>query len=126
MTPVRRPRRLGCPFHIPFRCVRGGSRRHTRHLHLLHRRQPPTTTQTPKQQQVAAIRKGVEMGADTSVCLLNYRADGTPFWNQFFVAPLRDLNGDVVYYVGAQVGGWGVEGMCVGGGYLCVDVWIQT
>lgn len=56
---------------------------------------------------MAAIRKGVETGADTSVCLLNYKADGTPFWNQFFVAPLRDLNGDVVYYVGAQV--------CVGG-----------
>jgi hypothetical protein len=52
--------------------------------------------------QVAAIRKGVAEGRDTSVCLLNYRADGTPFWNQFFVAPLRDLNGSVVYYVGAQ------------------------
>lgn len=52
--------------------------------------------------QVNAIRKGVTEGKDTSVCLLNYRADGTPFWNQFFVAPLRDLNGNVVYYVGAQ------------------------
>lgn len=49
-----------------------------------------------------AIRKGIAEGTDTSVCLKNYRADGTPFWNQFFVAPLRDLNHNVVYYVGAQ------------------------
>jgi hypothetical protein len=51
---------------------------------------------------VAKIRKGVAAGADTSVALLNYKADGTAFWNQFFVAPLRDLNGEVVYFVGAQ------------------------
>ncbi len=61
-----------------------------------------TPNKNPHHLQVAAIRKGVALGADTSVCLLNYRADGTPFWNQFFVAPLRDLNGNVVYYVGAQ------------------------
>lgn len=29
---------------------------------------------------------------DTSVCLMNYKADGTPFWNQFFVAALKDEN----------------------------------
>ena len=51
---------------------------------------------------VEKIRKGVAAGADTSVALLNYKADGTAFWNQFFVAPLRDLNGEVVYFVGAQ------------------------
>ena len=51
---------------------------------------------------VAKIRKALETGADTNVALLNYKADGTPFWNQFFVAPLRDLNDAVVYFVGAQ------------------------
>ena len=51
---------------------------------------------------VDAIRKGVAEGKDTSVCLLNYRADGTPFWNQFFVAPLRNLDGAVAYFVGCQ------------------------
>nr|AML76368.1 putative LOV domain-containing protein [Ishige okamurae] len=35
---------------------------------------------------VDIIRHGVEEGRDTSVCLLNYKADGTPFWNQLFVA----------------------------------------
>ena len=39
---------------------------------------------------VDRIRTGVSKGEDTSVCLLNHKADGTPFWNQFFVAALRD------------------------------------
>lgn len=42
------------------------------------------------------------LGIDTSVCLLNYKADGTPFWNQFFVAALRDAEGEVVNFVGVQ------------------------
>ena len=41
------------------------------------------------QNAVDIIRKGVSEGKDISVCLLNYKADGSPFWNQFFVAALR-------------------------------------
>lgn len=51
---------------------------------------------------VDMIRKGISEGRDISVCLLNYRADGTPFWNQFFVAALRDAEGNVVNFVGIQ------------------------
>jgi len=51
---------------------------------------------------VDVIREGVTHGVDTSVCLLNYKADGTPFWNQFFVAALRDADGQIVNYVGVQ------------------------
>ncbi|CAM9553744.1 unnamed protein product, partial [Laminaria digitata] len=51
---------------------------------------------------VDKIRKAIEEGLDTSVCLLNYRADGTTFWNQFFVASLRDGGGATVNYVGVQ------------------------
>ncbi|KAJ1449279.1 hypothetical protein M885DRAFT_536229 [Pelagophyceae sp. CCMP2097] len=51
---------------------------------------------------VAKIRKAVDEGYDTSVCLLNYRIDGSTFYNQFFVAPLRDGDGNVVNYVGVQ------------------------
>eukprot|EP00586_Coscinodiscus_wailesii_P019063 CAMPEP_0172517764 /NCGR_PEP_ID=MMETSP1066-20121228/287812_1 /TAXON_ID=671091 /ORGANISM="Coscinodiscus wailesii, Strain CCMP2513" /LENGTH=514 /DNA_ID=CAMNT_0013299927 /DNA_START=17 /DNA_END=1561 /DNA_ORIENTATION=- len=54
------------------------------------------------QSAVDVIRKGVREGIDTSVCLLNYKADGTPFWNQFFVAALRDAQNNVVNYVGVQ------------------------
>jgi len=54
------------------------------------------------QNAVDVIRKGVRDGVDTSVCLLNYKADGTPFWNQFFVAALRDAENNVVNFVGVQ------------------------
>jgi len=54
------------------------------------------------QSAVDVIRKGIAEGIDTSVCLLNYKADGTPFWNQFFVAALRDAENNVVNYVGVQ------------------------
>jgi PAS domain S-box-containing protein len=51
---------------------------------------------------VEKIRKSIEEGSDMSVCLLNYRVDGTTFWNQFFIAALRDASGNVTNYVGVQ------------------------
>lgn len=51
---------------------------------------------------VERIRKAIEMGNDMSVCLLNYRVDGTTFWNQFFIAALRDAAGNVTNFVGVQ------------------------
>ena len=61
--------------------------------------------QGPKtaQSQVDVMRKGIIDGIDTSVCLLNYKADGTEFYNQVFVAALRDENNKIVNYVGVQV-----------------------
>jgi len=54
------------------------------------------------QKAVDVIREGVEKGIDSSVCMLNYKADGTPFWNQVFVAALRDAENNVVNYIGVQ------------------------
>jgi PAS domain S-box-containing protein len=51
---------------------------------------------------VDRIRQGIEKGEDTTVCLLNYRADGTTFWNQFFIAALRDGDGRIVNFLGVQ------------------------
>jgi len=51
---------------------------------------------------VEHIRKAIEQGNDMSVCLLNYRVDGTTFWNQFFIAALRDASGTVTNFVGVQ------------------------
>ena len=53
--------------------------------------------------QVDALRKGISLGVDTSVCLMNYKADGTSFYNQIFLAALRDNNHKIVNYVGVQV-----------------------
>jgi PAS domain S-box-containing protein len=54
------------------------------------------------QQAVEIIRQGIAEGRDISVCLLNYKADGKPFWNQFFLAALKDSEGRIVNYVGVQ------------------------
>ena len=52
---------------------------------------------------VAEIRKAIAAGTDGAACLLNYKADGTSFWNQFFVAPLHDKNNQVVNYVSNSI-----------------------
>ena len=54
------------------------------------------------QRSVQEIRDGIAEGRDVTVCLLNYKADGTPFWNQFFIAPLRAADGSIVNFVGVQ------------------------
>ncbi|KAL7439598.1 hypothetical protein ACHAXH_004092 [Discostella pseudostelligera] len=51
---------------------------------------------------VDILRTAVANGTDATVCLLNYKADGTPFWNQLFVAALRDGDNCIVNYVGVQ------------------------
>jgi hypothetical protein len=38
------------------------------------------------------------------VRLLNYKRSGTPFWNMFTLAPMKDSDGAVRFYIGVQVG----------------------
>ena len=52
---------------------------------------------------VEVIRKAIQTGADTTVCILNYKADGTPFWNQFFLASLRDSENNIVNFVSGGI-----------------------
>lgn len=49
---------------------------------------------------IQKIRKGVQKGEECTTVLLNYCADGTTFWNQFFVSALRDGAGKIVNYLG--------------------------
>ncbi|MFB6206299.1 MAG: PAS domain S-box protein [Haloglomus sp.] len=51
---------------------------------------------------VAELRRAIDAGEPTRVQLLNYRQDGTPFWNRLTVAPVRDEAGTVTHYVGFQ------------------------
>lgn len=51
----------------------------------------------------ARIRAAIERGTSTTVELLNYRRDGTTFWNRFTLFPVRSASGAVTYYVGYQV-----------------------
>lgn len=51
---------------------------------------------------VRHVRDGVVKGEDVTVTMVNYKKDGTPFWNQLFVFPLRDNIGRVVNFIGIQ------------------------
>nr|AML79597.1 putative LOV domain-containing protein [Krameria lanceolata] len=53
--------------------------------------------------EVSKIRDAVKSG--TSYCgrLLNYKKDGTPFWNLLTVTPIKDDNGRVIKFIGMQV-----------------------
>jgi hypothetical protein len=51
---------------------------------------------------VKMIREGITKVEDISVLILNYRKDGTTFWNQLFIAPLCDSHGKVVNFLGVQ------------------------
>ncbi|KAF5191318.1 Phototropin-2 [Thalictrum thalictroides] len=55
------------------------------------------------QKEVAKIREAVKTG--TSYCgrLLNYKKDGTPFWNLLTVSPIKNDNGKVIKFIGMQV-----------------------
>ena len=55
------------------------------------------------QQKVDGIRKAIANGEDVSVVFVNYKADGTAFWNKLFIAPLRDAQNNVVNYIGVSV-----------------------
>lgn len=53
-------------------------------------------------QAVERIRQAVRARAEAIVVLLNYRKDGTPFWNELYLAPMAVGAGDVTHYVGVQ------------------------
>jgi PAS domain S-box-containing protein len=53
-------------------------------------------------QAVDVIRKTIASGSRANFCLLNYKADGTAFWNLLYLAPLLDVNDDIVNYVSAS------------------------
>ena len=53
-------------------------------------------------EKVAKLRRHIAREEPVSVVLRNYRADGTEFWNNLEIAPVRDGDGDVVNFVGFQ------------------------
>nr|AML79262.1 putative LOV domain-containing protein [Argyrochosma nivea] len=51
---------------------------------------------------VEQIRDAIREDRTCTVRILNYRKNGSPFWNLLHVAPVRDHTAKVVYYVGVQ------------------------
>jgi len=51
---------------------------------------------------VARVRAAVRDGEPCVVEVLNYRKDGTPFWNELSISPVRDEAGRLTHFVGVQ------------------------
>ncbi len=52
---------------------------------------------------VAEIRAAVASGTGIRRQILNYRKDGTPFWNELTIDPIRDAAGRLTGFVGVQL-----------------------
>ncbi|WP_256402879.1 PAS domain S-box protein [Halorubrum salinum] len=52
--------------------------------------------------QIETIRDAVNEVESTETTLLNYRKDGTKFWNQLSISPVKDENGELETFVGFQ------------------------
>ncbi len=51
---------------------------------------------------VERLRRSLAAGDELTVELLNYRKDGTTFWNCLSVSPVQDDSGRVIYFFGSQ------------------------
>ncbi|WP_255152144.1 PAS domain-containing protein [Halorarius halobius] len=55
-----------------------------------------------REESVAELRAAMRAGRTATVELLNYRKDGTQFWNRVTVAPIHAADGTITNYVGFQ------------------------
>jgi PAS domain S-box-containing protein len=55
------------------------------------------------QRTLDEVRKALAEERAVAVDLLNYRKDGTPFWNALFLGPIFDEDGKLLYYFASQM-----------------------
>jgi PAS domain S-box-containing protein len=51
---------------------------------------------------VAKLRPAINEAREVEVELLNYRKDGSTFWNKVFVSPIHDDAGELIYFFASQ------------------------
>ncbi|KAB7764115.1 hybrid sensor histidine kinase/response regulator [Xanthomonas maliensis] len=54
-------------------------------------------------QSVAEVREAIEHRREFATEVLNYRKDGSSFWNALFVSPVFDDEGNLIYFFGSQL-----------------------
>lgn len=54
------------------------------------------------QAEISILRNAVASGTEATVTLRNYRKDGSPFWNELSIAPVRAADGNITHFVGIQ------------------------
>ncbi|KTT27554.1 histidine kinase famiy protein [Pseudacidovorax intermedius] len=52
---------------------------------------------------VAVIREAIESRTEVQIELLNYRKDGSTFWNALFISPVYNPAGELVYFFASQL-----------------------
>ncbi|MGB9110346.1 MAG: response regulator [Telluria sp.] len=52
---------------------------------------------------VDEVRLALKEKRAVAVDILNYRKDGTPFWNALFIGPIFDQEGELLYYFASQM-----------------------
>ncbi|MBQ5942970.1 histidine kinase famiy protein [Massilia sp. AB1] len=52
---------------------------------------------------VAEVRQAVAEQRAVAVDILNYKADGTPFWNALFLGPIFDQDGTLLHFFASQM-----------------------
>ena len=54
-------------------------------------------------EHVSQLRDAIAAGQATAVEILNYRRDGTPFWNAVFMGPVYNPEGEIIYFFASQL-----------------------
>ncbi|MFC4930359.1 ATP-binding protein [Massilia sp. GCM10023247] len=52
---------------------------------------------------VREIREALAERRAVALDILNYKADGTPFWNGLYIGPIFDHNGELLYFFASQL-----------------------
>ncbi|QIK79878.1 response regulator [Sphingomonas piscis] len=53
--------------------------------------------------QVAELREAIARNGSIALEILNYRRDGSPFWNAVFIGPVYDTDGKLLYFFASQL-----------------------
>ncbi|AOE86379.1 EAL domain-containing protein [Pseudomonas sp. TCU-HL1] len=55
-----------------------------------------------EQAGIAEIRHSLAEKREVHVVLRNFRKDGTPFWNDLYIAPVPNEHGEITHFIGVQ------------------------
>lgn len=55
-----------------------------------------------EQPELGVLREAIVQGRTCQVVLRNYRKDGSMFWNELSISPVRDVSGKLTHYIGIQ------------------------
>lgn len=54
------------------------------------------------QPQLDILRHAIKSGKDCKIVLRNYRKDGTMFYNELFISPVKDEHEQITHFIGVQ------------------------